>query len=106
MLRDFPRLFGKREVVSSVLGDHVGTSGGGWRAPMFRDESCTDERLKSRRHGLDCLTKLCCELSWVDRCSLRELSWRLQDVVIEAAVVDAACVAQRELLSPQLVIAG
>jgi hypothetical protein len=73
MLHDFPWLFGKREVVSSVLGDHVGTSGGGWRAPMFRDEPCADERLKSRRHGLDCLTKLCCELSWVDRCSLREL---------------------------------
>ena len=74
MLHDFPRLFGKREVVSSVLGDQVGTSGGGRRAPMFRDESCANERLKSRRHGLDYLTKLCCELSWVDRCSLRESS--------------------------------
>jgi hypothetical protein len=29
MLLDFPRLFGKREVVSSVLGDHVGASGVG-----------------------------------------------------------------------------
>ena len=70
----FPRLFGPREVVSSVLGDHVGPSEGGWRCPMFRDEPCADERLKSRRQRLDCLTKLCCELSWVDRCSLRELS--------------------------------
>jgi hypothetical protein len=106
MLYDFPGLFGTREVVSSVLGDHVGPSGGEWRAPMLRDESCADKRLKSRRHRPDCLTKLCCELSCVDRCSLRELSQRLQDVMVEAAVVDAAYVAQRDLLSPQLVRAG
>jgi hypothetical protein len=67
----FPRLFGPPEVVSSVLGDHVGLSEGGWHCPMFRDEPCADERLKSRRHRLDCLTKLCCELSWLGRCGGR-----------------------------------
>jgi hypothetical protein len=106
MLLDFPRLFGKREVVSSVIGDQVGTSGAEWRAPMLRDEPCADERLESRRHRLDRLTKLCCELSCVDRCSLRELSQRLQDVMVKAAVVDTTYVAQRDLLSPQLVRAG
>lgn len=87
------------EVVTPVLGDHVGTRRSVSRAPVLRDQACADKWPKSGRYRLDGLSKLRCELSRVDNGPFRGLGQRIQDVVVEARAFDAADVSQDDLLS-------